>query len=207
MTLVEIFFSSFIIAFTGAMMPGPMFTATMLMSSKKGFISGPLIVLGHGTLELLLIILLYLGFGSLLKDHIVMGSIGIIGGVALLWMSYEAFKFSDNISVQNDKKRLNNSAFFAGIITSLSNPYWIIWWITIGLSYIVLSFSYGLKGIITFYTGHILADLVWYSVVAFSFSFMKRFITSRGFKVIAVVSGIIFMVFSIYFIWFGTKQL
>jgi len=207
MTLVEIFFSSFIIAFTGAMMPGPMFTATMLMSSKKGFISGPLIVLGHGTLELLLIILLYLGFGSLLKDHIVMGSIGIIGGVALLWMSYEAFKFSDNISVQNDKKRLNNSAFFAGIVTSLSNPYWIIWWITIGLSYIVLSFSYGLKGIITFYTGHILADLVWYSVVAFSFSFMKRFITSRGFKVIAVVSGIIFMVFSIYFIWFGTKQL
>jgi threonine/homoserine/homoserine lactone efflux protein len=184
-----------------------MFTATMLMSGKKGFISGPLIVLGHGTLELLLIILLYLGFGSLLKDHIVMGSIGIIGGVALLWMSYEAFKFSDNISVQNDKKRLNNSAFFAGIITSLSNPYWIIWWITIGLSYIVLSFSYGLKGIITFYTGHILADLVWYSVVAFSFSFMKRFITSRGFKVIAVVSGIIFMVFSIYFIWFGTKQL
>lgn len=207
MSLIGIFLSSFIIAFTGAVMPGPMFTATMLLSSKRGFIVGPLIVVGHGTLELFLVALLYSGAGNLFKDHTVMGGIGIIGSITLLWMSYEAFKFSGNITIQHDEKILNSSALFAGIITSLSNPYWIIWWVTIGLSYIVLSFPYGFKGIVVFYIGHILADLVWYSIVALSFSFMTRFISSRGFRVIAIISGIIFAGFSVYFVWFGIQQL
>ncbi len=207
MDLIGIFFSSFIIAFSGAMMPGPMFTATMLMSSKKGFISGPVIVMGHGTLEALLVILLYLGFGELFKNHTVMGTIGIIGGIMLLWMAYESFRFSENASMAENGRLLNGSAYVAGIITSLSNPYWILWWITIGLSYIVLSFKYGIKGIIIFYAGHILADLIWYSTVAFSFSFMKRFISSKGFRAITIISGIIFAGFSVYFILFGIRSL
>jgi threonine/homoserine/homoserine lactone efflux protein len=207
MNLTGIFFSSFIIAFSGAMMPGPMFTATLLMSSKKGFISGPLIVMGHGTLEALLVILLYLGAGELLKNHTVMGSIGIIGGITLLWMAYEAFRFSGNASTGGNGRLLNGSAYVAGIVTSLSNPYWVVWWVTIGLSYIVLSFKYGIRGIIIFYAGHILADLVWYSIVALSFSFMKRFISTKGFRVITIISGIIFAGFSVYFVLFGLLNL
>ncbi len=207
MNLTGIFFSSFIIAFSGAMMPGPMFTATMLMSSKKGFISGPLIVMGHGTLEALLVILLYLGAGELLKNNTVMGSIGIIGGITLLWMAYEAFRFSGNAPTGGNGRLLNGSAYVAGIVTSLSNPYWIVWWVTIGLSYIVLSFKYGIRGIIIFYAGHILADLVWYSIVALSFSFMKRFISTKGFRVITIISGIIFAGFSVYFVLFGILNL
>ncbi len=207
MGLTGIFISSFIIAFSGAMMPGPMFTATMLMSSKRGFTSGPVIVMGHGTLEALLVILLYLGFGELLKDHMVMGSIGVIGGITLLWMAYEAFGFSGNALTENRGRLVNGSAYIAGILTSLSNPYWIIWWVTIGLSYIVLSFKYGIIGIVVFYTGHILADLVWYSIVALSFGYMKRFISSKGFRAITVISGIIFAGFSAYFVWYGINSL
>lgn len=205
--LVDIFISSFVIAFSGAMMPGPMFTATMFISSKKGFIAGPLIVLGHGTLEAILLILLYLGFSNLFKSHAMIGSIGLLGAIALIWMSYESFRFHNNPQKENNIKLLNGSAYIAGIITSLFNPYWIIWWVTIGLSYIVISFRYGIKGIITFYLGHILADLLWYCIVAFSFSFMKKFITTRGFKVIAIISGVIFLGFSIYFVWFGLINL
>jgi threonine/homoserine/homoserine lactone efflux protein len=207
MGLTGIFISSFIIAFSGAMMPGPMFTATMLMSSKKGFASGPLIVMGHGTLEALLVILLYLGFGELFKDHTVMGGIGVIGGITLLWMAYEAFGFSGNALTENKGGLVNGSAYIAGILTSLSNPYWIIWWATIGLSYIVLSFKYGVTGIAVFYTGHILADLVWYSIVALSFGFMKRFMSSKWFRAMSVISGIIFAGFSVYFLWFGIRNL
>jgi threonine/homoserine/homoserine lactone efflux protein len=207
MGLAGIFLSSFVIAFSGAMMPGPMFTATMLMSSRKGFISGPLIVMGHGTLEALLVLLIYLGFGGMFKNPGVMGGIGIIGGITLLWMAYEAFRFPVNAGTEDKGRLVNGSAFIAGIVTSLSNPYWIVWWVTIGLSYIVLSFPYGVQGVIIFYAGHILADLVWYSIVALSFSFMKRFISSKGFRAITMVSGIIFAGFAVYFVWFGIRNL
>ena len=55
----------------------------------------------------------------------------------------------------------------AGILLSLANPYWFIWWATIGIGYILFSFQYGIAGIIAFYSGHILADLAWYSMISF----------------------------------------
>jgi hypothetical protein len=44
--LLTIFFSSFIIAFSGAMMPGPLLTATISESSKRGFLAGPMLIAG-----------------------------------------------------------------------------------------------------------------------------------------------------------------
>ncbi len=205
MGLIGIFFSSFIIAFSGAMMPGPMFTATVLHSSKKGLRAGIFIVMGHGTLEVLLVMGLYFGLGHFLKSNTALAIIGISGGIVLLGMAYGAFRYSGDLLTYN-KDTKSNSAYISGILTSLSNPYLLIWWITIGLSYIVLSFKYGLKGIVVFYMGHILADLAWYSVVALFFGYIKRFIGSKGFKVIMIISGFIFLSFALYFGWFGIKH-
>src|SRR3972149_5217323 len=45
-----------------------------------------------------------------------------------------------------------------GIIASISNPYWSLWWATIGLGYLALSSGQGLTGVAFFFAGHILAD-------------------------------------------------
>jgi len=74
----------------------------------------------------------------------------------------------------------------AGILTSLSNPYWFIWWATIGLNFASLALRQGALGLASFYTGHILSDLAWYSLVAAAVSSGRR-ICPRGVYVALLV--------------------
>jgi len=40
-----------------------------------------------------------------------------------------------------------------GIVTSASNPYWSLWWATIGLGYLLLSRGQGSRGVLAFFPG------------------------------------------------------
>ena len=53
-----------------------------------------------------------------------------------------------------------------GALMSAVNPYWIIWWATIGIGYIAQARQFGMAGLMAFFVGHILADLAWYSVIS-----------------------------------------
>jgi threonine/homoserine/homoserine lactone efflux protein len=83
---------------------------------------------------------------------------------------------------------------------SLANPYWTIWWVTIGLGYITYSIAFGLPGLLAFFAGHILADLIWYSAVSWSFSHGKRFLNNTAYKSIMGVCGAALTFFAL---WFG----
>jgi threonine/homoserine/homoserine lactone efflux protein len=86
MNVALIALSSFFVAFSGALVPGPLFTITVGESVKRGFIAGPLIILGHGILELSLVLLLVLGVTPFLAAEGVKTTIAVAGGVILIIM-------------------------------------------------------------------------------------------------------------------------
>jgi len=199
-THASIFLSSFIIAFSGAMMPGPLLTVTISESSKKGFIAGPLLILGHGFLELVLVAALLLGLAPLLQKKIVFSSIGISGGIILLWMSFSMFKSIPdlNLSSQTDVKR-DGYIIINGILFSISNPYWTIWWATIGMAYILQSMNYGISGVLSFFAGHILADLIWYASISYAVSKGKNLLSNVLYRIIIGFCAAILMIFGGFF--------
>lgn len=83
MVLWGMFFKAFLIGFSGAMMPGPMLGVTIDGSLKKGWKAGPLIVLGHGILEILLITVMISGLKDFFTNTTVAGIIGLAGGLFL----------------------------------------------------------------------------------------------------------------------------
>ncbi len=175
-------------------MPGPVLTATIGHTLQRGFWAGPWVVLGHGILELSLVMALFYGLGTYIKQPLVLGVIGVVGGVILLWMGVAMLRHAPRLSLASELQLLsaeNQSAkqkgwqefsrhpVFAGLLTSLSNPYWSLWWATIGLGYVGLSQQLGTPGIISFYGGHILSDLVWYSLVSLGFAWGRTFISDK----------------------------
>ncbi len=200
--LIAIFSSAFLIGFSGALMPGPMFALVLSGSSKSGFKAGPLTVLGHGILELALVIGLVLGLGSLLQNETVFKIIGIVGGAVLVYLGIDMIRSIRQAKIDLEKggKDPGKSLIFHGIIASLSNPYWIMWWATIGMALILSASKYKLWGVIVFFIGHILSDLVWYSSVSFAVDRGRKFLSQKVYKGIIAVCGVFLIGFGIYFI-------
>jgi threonine/homoserine/homoserine lactone efflux protein len=205
--LAGIFLTSFIVALSGALMPGPMLTVTISQAAGRGWRVGPQIVLGHAILELSLVAAIVYGVGGLLTKGPVIGTIGIAGGIVLLWMGWSMVRDFRKVSLAMDRKGTTFiHPVWAGSLTSLSNPYWTIWWATIGLSYIAFSLQQGMLAIAFFYTGHILADLVWYLFVALLVHFGKRWVSDRGFQAVIALCGILLLFFGAYFGYSGIKK-
>src|SRR5208337_2637542 len=94
--------TSFLVGLSGAMMPGPVLTVTIGETAARlrpdtpglngraqvrGALAGPLIVLGHGILEVLLVAAVVLGLGRLLRLGPVIGTVALLGGAVLTWMA------------------------------------------------------------------------------------------------------------------------
>jgi threonine/homoserine/homoserine lactone efflux protein len=94
----------------------------------------------------------------------------------------------------------------AGIVVSLSNPYWTIWWATIGLGYIALSRRLGFMGLASFFSGHILSDLIWYSIVALALTLGRSLITDRIYRGLVGLCGVFLVAFGLYFGYSGWKM-
>jgi len=206
LALLTIFTGSFVVGLSGAMAPGPVLTLTISEALKRGFKAGPLIVLGHAILEIILLILIIAGLGTFLKQPAVTRIFSLLGGIVLLWMgghmvvtnrkaTEEAMKAKGNF----DTPVLHNP-ITEGIVLSISNPYWIIWWATIGLGFMTRSLQYGLIGLLCFYLGHIMADLIWYSFVSFSVTAGRRFCAPVIYRFVFIFCGVSLGGLGIYFL-------
>jgi threonine/homoserine/homoserine lactone efflux protein len=206
--LVTIFFSSFVIALSGAMMPGPLLTATISESSQRGFLAGPLLIVGHGILELLLLAALVLGLAPFLQRDTVFVIVAILGGVILIWMAAGMFRSLPTLSLSmKTEETKRGSLVIDGILFSIANPYWFIWWATIGFGYVLYSWRYGMAGIAFFFTGHILADFVWYSAVSAAVGKGRNLFTDHFYRGLIGSCAVVLILFACYFFFAGVQKI
>lgn len=228
-----IFSFSFLVALTGAMAPGPLLTYTIIKSAKtsrRGYLIGFWVIIGHSILEMGIIIFLLLGFSFVLKNIIVVRVIGVVGGLILIYfggsiirdvyigkISTTFLNLSDSSgssgssesSESSGRQHQDTSAaenkglenpVIGGIMVSMSNPYWWIWWATIGLAFMVqfdISFTRWPR-LIAFFLGHEAGDLAWYLIVSIFAFFGLRHLNRKVYYGILVCCGIFMILFGIY---------
>jgi len=163
--MLPILLSVVVISFSGVMMPGPMFAVT-LAKSYKSPLAGPQIALGHAVIEVPLILLIYFGFAQFFQNTIAQFVLSILGGGMIIWLGISMFRARAEV-VQGGKD-LPYNAFTAGIITSGLNPFFLLWWATIGSMLIMRFLAFSNSGLMlsVFIVVHWLCDLAWMSFVS-----------------------------------------
>jgi threonine/homoserine/homoserine lactone efflux protein len=205
--LFAVFGSSFAVAFSGAMMPGPLFSAAVAESSRRGFIAGPLLIVGHAVLEAALLVLLLVGFSSILSRNEAFVIISFLGGGILIWMAFSMFRSLPGLKMSFESiGKSHNRLILTGVVMSLSNPYWIFWWATIGLGICVRSKQFGFPGVSAFFIGHILADFLWYSAVTFAVSRGRKLFSDRFYRILVGSMAVLMTGFAIFFILSGLMR-
>ncbi len=183
-----VFSLSFVTSLSGALMPGPLFTYTVartLRSERRGWLTGARVIAGHAAVETLIVCGLALGVVQFLRAPLAAKIIGVAGAALLLYMGAglirETLKNrSDDLTSRGAPERSGFVARLpgpvAGALVSMSNPYWWVWWVTIGAAFLVrfdISFA-SWPLLIAFFVGHELGDLGWYLAVSTVLSLGRR---------------------------------
>ncbi len=206
--LLAIGIGSFLVAFSGAASPGPVLTITLAESAKRGLKVGPLIVLGHAVLEVPVVIAVVMGLGGLLKGPITERVLGLGGGMVLFWLAWRTHRESTQPLETEQELDITDGWVdlpVKGVLTSLSNPYWFLWWATIGLAYLTIALERGWVGVAFFYVGHILADLAWYSFVSVLIASGRRFLGTKGYVWLLKGCALVLLLFGCYFMYMGMR--
>jgi threonine/homoserine/homoserine lactone efflux protein len=207
--LSALLFTSFFVGLSGALMPGPLVTAAIAGVAREGFWVGPGMVVGHAVTEAAFVIALAAGLGRALNRPWVSGVMGLAGGLFLLWMGWDIVQGAWSGSLSLSLAQTGGAAppawgsVVTGVALSLANPYLILWWATIGASYVALGLRQGPAGLAAVYTGHTLSDAGWITLISFLVASGRAFLSDTLYRGILLACGLFLLALGVYFVRSG----
>jgi len=184
------------------MMPGPLFAVTIAKSYRSQF-AGAQIAVGHALVEIPLILLIYFGLARFFQLELVQLTLSVLGGGVLLWLGIGMFRARTRVIEMG--KDLPYNSVVAGVVTTTLNPFFILWWVTIGSMLIMKSLNFGMTGFALFIPVHWLCDLVWLSFVSILI-YKTQSLWGRKFQQgLFITCGLLLIGFGVWFLVSGLQ--
>lgn len=198
--IIEFAILVIIISASGVMSPGPLFAANITYGLREGVKSGIKIAIGHSIVELPLVILLGIGVFSLEIFPEFRTIISIFGAITLFVFAgiqiKTILKKNKNISIKPKQ-----GPIVTGILLSALNPFFIVWWLTIGFKLISdAMLIWAFAGILIVFVFHIWMDFAWLGITAFLASKSRKIISNRNYKIMILVLSLTLIYFGITFL-------
>lgn len=196
--LIVFLLQAVIISLSGVMAPGPMTTAALAAGAKSRH-AGARMALGHGIVEFPLMLLIMAGMGTLLASERVQIGIGLAGGAFLILLGVQMLR---NLGAESDAAGPNSGRgpIWTGIILSGGNPYFLVWWATVGLALASRASELGVLAFGLFAVAHWLCDLVWLEALTMATFKGSELLGRRGQRAVLTVCALALLVFGVMFI-------
>ena len=205
MSLLLFLIEVVVISLSGVMAPGPVTAAAIGMGTRSRY-AGPLIAVGHGVVEFPLMILIMLGMDKILKSTKTKIIIGFAGGGFLLIM---AIQMLTTLRVANDPQAgaINSTPVLAGLILTAGNPYFLLWWATIGLRLATDAGRLGILAFVLFAIVHWLCDFVWLGALSWASFKGTGLLGPHSQQIVLMICSAALFVFGLFFIYNAVKIL
>lgn len=202
--IIQMFILGFLIGLTGALAPGPTLIATINATLQGGWTMGPRVTLGHIAVEILMVVLVVTGLAMLIGSYSWL--IAIIGGTALVIFGILTIiesrhaRIDPAVSTSSPAEITIPRPFISGVVTSISNPYFWLWWLTVGSSLLIGAYAGGVLTAVAFILGHWGADLSWFTLVSASVHKGRFILGEREYQWTLAVCGVFLVLFGGYYL-------
>ncbi len=186
------------ISLSGVMAPGPI-TASAVVAGSRFRHAGALIALGHAVVEVPLILLLVAGLGPFLQSAPVQAGIGLAGGGFLLVMAVQLL-LSLRAPEHSDAP-VERHALVIGIVLTGANPYFLVWWATVGLRLTSEAMGFGIAILGLFVLVHWLCDLAWLEILSVAGYKGSVVFGTRSRRVVSALCAAVLLGFALKFIY------
>ena len=192
-----------ILSASGALAPGPLFFVTVSHGIKSGTKSGIIFSIAHSLIEFTLVMLLALGLLSVANVPAAMLVVGVAGGVALI--VFGAMQIRSSFSYKPEETKTGQSAtrnlFLIGLALTGLNPYFIVWWLTVGANLIFISLEFaGLAGVVFMFVCHVWVDYAWLILVSGFAKRSSKILRFKWYRILMTIFGLVLIYFGISFL-------
>ena len=158
-----------------------------------------LIAVGHGIVEFPLIVLIVLGADRILKSTSAQIIIGLAGGAFLLVMAIQMLG-SLRSAEKQQAQFAGSTPVLTGVLLSAGNPYFLLWWATIGLALATAATGLGVWAFVLFAVVHWLCDLVWLTALSWASFKGSVLLGPRSQRIVLLICAAALLVFGLYFV-------
>jgi len=182
-----------VVSLSGVMAPGPITSVSVGFGNEDPW-AGARVAVGHGLVEFPVMAGVLFGIGAVIDLPAVQAAIAFVGGGFLLYMAIGLLRGVRGEEVSGMES--SRSPVVAGAVLSAGNPYFLIWWATVGASLILRAVEFGVWGFVIFGAAHWTCDLAWDTFLS-SLSFKGgQFFGRRFQKIIFGISGVFLLFYS-----------
>jgi len=187
------------ISLSGVMAPGPVTATTIVMGSRNRW-AGALIAVGHGIVEFPLILLIVVGMNKILKSPTVQIAIGLAGGAFLIVMAVQILRGLRSLGLERDRN-VKGTPIMAGIVLTAGNPYFLLWWATIGLNLATRASELGLWAFVLFAVIHWLCDFFWLGALSWASFKGSELFGRRTLQTVLLICSTALVAFGVMFMY------
>jgi threonine/homoserine/homoserine lactone efflux protein len=205
MNLLDFIITVVVVTASGALAPGPLFFGLLVQGSKEGARSGFFCAVGHTLVEFPLVMALAFGLLAVASQPAIEFAIGLAGGIGLIgfgvFQIYQTIKSKPAPVGTNETKTLRTSSLALGLALTGLNPYFILWWLTIGSVMIVEALAFAaIVGVLIMYVSHVWMDYAFLTALAHMAKKGKSVVGSRYYKLALIAFGLILVYFGMTFV-------
>jgi len=212
-TLPVIFGVALATGFSGAVVPGSLLAVVVRESVRVGWAGGPIMMIGHGALELIAVVLLVTGMIAFARAPLARAIIGLVGGAVLIYLGYQTLLIPGEVgaaALRASEESVGQAGgwmrlVWLGAVMTMANPYWWLWWATIGTAHSGWAMQRGRVGAGTYYVGHVLSDVIWYSAVSIALGAGRSLLSAPILRGIYVACAVFLLALGAIFVVTAAK--